>query len=93
MADTYFDIKRKLKKLYDASISAVKKLNARHTNYLLLELDVLKNELSNSNVNSFGRHVLNKDIEQIRYVINTNLKKKKLAAGVKSNEKVGPKKL
>lgn len=78
MEFTYFDVKRELKKIYQLAHRALKKDDAKSINFLLSQLDQLSEKLNgNTDIDSFGHHVLNKDVEHIKYIL---MKKKKGAA-------------
>jgi len=75
---TYFDAKRELKKIYDLGLKAIQRKDDKYINFLLLNLDELEDALKDKFiVDAFGLHVLKKDIDGMRHLLTTKLKKKK----------------
>lgn len=74
---TYFDVKRELKNIYELGSKAIQQKNQKYINFLLLNLDKLENRLDKTDIDSFGLHVLKKEIEGMRFFLITKLQKKK----------------
>lgn len=102
---TYFDAKRELKKIYGLGLKAVHRKDEKYINFLLFSLDELENALSDKfDLNTFASHILKKEIDGMRFLLTTKLKKKKAddAAFIKlkkkkvedaAHEKKGPRNL
>jgi hypothetical protein len=74
--ESYFDVKRKLKQIYIQS-----QKNPKHINYLVYELEDIKNALNDMNtLDSFGKYILSKEIKNLHYMLSTN-------KGLKADEK------
>ncbi len=83
---TYFDAKRELKKIHGLGLKAITRKDEKYINFLLLNLDELENALKDKfSIDAFGMHVLKKDIEGMRFLFISKLKKKK--AEDSANEK------
>lgn len=73
----YFDAKKEIKKIYGLGLRAIQRRDEKYINYLLFNLDELERDLENKfNINAFGLHVLKKEIDGMRYLLTTRLKKK-----------------
>lgn len=78
MGLTYFDAKRELKKIYGLGLKAIHLRDDKYINFLLLNLDGLENALNiKFNIDTFGLHILKKEIDKMRFFLSTTLKKKK----------------
>lgn len=83
---TYFHAKREIKKIYGLCLKAIRAKDEKYINFLLLKLDELEDALKDRFVlDVFGTHVIKKDIDGMRHLLTTRLKKKK--AEDASNEK------
>jgi hypothetical protein len=73
--ETYFDIRRILKKIYETIQKSIKNKDVKHTNYILSKLDHIEQELgNNTKINAFGMHVLKRDIKQLKRLIDDGIK-------------------
>lgn len=89
---TYFDAKREIKKIYGLGLKAIQRKDQKYINFLLLNLDELERDLKDKfNINAFGWHILKKDIDGMRHLLTTRLKKKIKEDA--ANEKKGPRNL
>ena len=78
MANTYFDARRELKKIYGLGLKAIQRKDDKYINFLLLNLDELEGALQDKfNIDAFGLHILKKDIDGMRHFLVTKLEKKK----------------
>ena len=74
---TYFDAKRELKNIYNLGLNAIKRKDEKYINFLLLNLDELRSALKDKfDLNAHGFYVLKKEIDAMRFLIVTRLKKK-----------------
>jgi hypothetical protein len=69
----YFDIKRELSKIYGLGIKAIKRKDAKYINFLLSELDKMKEMLDLEDMDNFGKYVANKSIKNISQWLNRSL--------------------
>lgn len=77
MNTSYFNVKREIKKIYGLCLKAIKQKDISYINFLLLNLDNHEDKLKKMNIDSFGLHVLKKEIEGMRFFLITKLQKKK----------------
>lgn len=74
---SYFDAKREIKKIYNLGVNAIARKDEKYINFLLLKLNELKGELKEKyKLNTHGSYVLRKDIDSLRFLFLTKLKKK-----------------
>lgn len=92
MKSTYFDAKRELKRIHGLGLKAIQRKDVKYINFLLFNLDKLENALSHDfELDMFGSHVIKKEIDGMRYLLTTKLKKK--TAEDAAHEKKGPRNL
>jgi hypothetical protein len=75
MKKTYFDAKSELKKTYNQGVRAIKNKDARTINYCLSVLDQLEKDLTDKfELDTFGRHIITKEIKKMRSFLSQKLK-------------------
>lgn len=73
---TYFDAKAEIKKIHNFGMKAIKSKDVKYINFLVSNLDQLESSLKDKFVlDAFGLYVLKKEINQMRHLLTTKIKK------------------